>query len=762
MLRLLVMLVVGLLALGGCREQSGGAMPAADPMGTPSAAFSQDLTGGEPGLTVRFVDDSTGPVESRHWDFGNGVTSSDPTPTVTFMNTGRYTVSLTVTGPRGASTLTMPGLIDVAPVPRAAFDCTLGIAFAPATVTCFDVSGTLGEFAWDFGDGGTSTSGMPEHVYDTPGDYTVTLTRTSAGGSSTASLPIRILPFEIGAASGTSGPPGEVVLEADTGTLNGTLMEWTVDGARVGLGKRVTHLLQTPGVYTIAFTFMDLGSGLMRSESFEYTVRWDGATADFAPSVAGGDGPLDVVLTDRSTGDLFRWDWDFGDGTTCTWPAPSGVPASDPSVCDGRSPSHTYTAVGRYDVALTVTGRGLDPGDPDVVASTMRTNAVTVYMLDPSFEEQTPGEPIAGGWTALPRDDEVVRAAQVALASSQPGGPDAGMPTDGTRWARLDAIGSDGSVPVEASDRGIEQAFLMRPDATVLELDYVLVFAEPPASPVLDAVTATVSDGTTTVEIPSARADVSAGYAGISARTPTIDGSVARVTPVRTASLDLASAFPGAGPDTLLTLTVRVANDANAFRPPRAYVDHVRFVEPGAPLAAAFALETDPVVSGRPARFTDETCLDAACEQPTSWRWDFDMRTLTTPPPATASGEQDPEIVFPEPGLYDVTLTVRRADQDSSVTMTVSVLEGPEAAFDANFVGATTAAPATVSFTQLSTADPADPIVAWSWDFGGWGTSTAEQPGPVLFGQSGTWPVRLTITTDSGLTDTVALDLVVD
>jgi PKD repeat protein len=52
--------------------------------------------------------------------------------------------------------------------------------------------------------------------------------------------------------------------------------------------------------------------------------------------------PGTVSFTDRSTGSIKSWLWDFGDGKSST----------------GKNPSHVYQSAGRYSVALTVTGPG--------------------------------------------------------------------------------------------------------------------------------------------------------------------------------------------------------------------------------------------------------------------------------------------------------------------------------------------------------------------------------------------------------------------
>jgi len=55
---------------------------------------------------------------------------------------------------------------------------------APLTVQFTDQSGgTVDTWSWNFGDQGISTNQNPTHVYDTAGDFTVTLTVIGPGGS---------------------------------------------------------------------------------------------------------------------------------------------------------------------------------------------------------------------------------------------------------------------------------------------------------------------------------------------------------------------------------------------------------------------------------------------------------------------------------------------------------------------------------------------------------------------------------------------------
>ena len=65
----------------------------------------------------------------------------------------------------------------------------LAVAFSSAGST--DPDGDAITYAWDFGDGGTSTSANPSHTYNTNGTYTAKLTvRDSGGKTGSVTLPI--------------------------------------------------------------------------------------------------------------------------------------------------------------------------------------------------------------------------------------------------------------------------------------------------------------------------------------------------------------------------------------------------------------------------------------------------------------------------------------------------------------------------------------------------------------------------------------------
>lgn len=111
------------------------------------------------------------------------------------------------TGPRttvvGAGDRMTAGNVDAEPwliAPAPDGDCTGGTLAPTATMTATpssgiapltvafdsagsnDVDGTIVDYAWDFGDGGTATGPTATHTYATPGTYTATLTVTDDDG----------------------------------------------------------------------------------------------------------------------------------------------------------------------------------------------------------------------------------------------------------------------------------------------------------------------------------------------------------------------------------------------------------------------------------------------------------------------------------------------------------------------------------------------------------------------------------------------------
>ena len=100
-----------------------------------------------------------------------------------------------------------------------------------------------------------------------------------------------------------------------------------------GLAKvRVDMLAKNSNGELAAGTY---GRGMFYSTGFTSTAPLNAA---FTPDKTAGVFPLTVQFTDRSTGSITSWAWDFGDGSTSA----------------DQSPSHTYATAGQFNVSLSV------------------------------------------------------------------------------------------------------------------------------------------------------------------------------------------------------------------------------------------------------------------------------------------------------------------------------------------------------------------------------------------------------------------------
>ena len=150
------------------------------------------LTGPLP-LTVQFTSpslDSFGnTVTNRNWNFGDGTTSTAQSPSHIYTNFGSFAPSLAAYSTYGASPLSItgPGTITVT---NHALSVTASPQAGPLPLTVqfaspgVDSGGnTVTNWSWTFGDGGSSTSQNPSHVYTSAVSFSPSLVARSTYGA---------------------------------------------------------------------------------------------------------------------------------------------------------------------------------------------------------------------------------------------------------------------------------------------------------------------------------------------------------------------------------------------------------------------------------------------------------------------------------------------------------------------------------------------------------------------------------------------------
>lgn len=158
---------------------------------SPQADFSANITTGCVPVNLQFSDLSTDPAGSIiawDWNFGDGTRSTLKNPAKTYAVTGFYSVSLTVTSSTGCkSSAGRNRYIRIVSGVKADFNNSVnGNCRPPFTANFSNQSAGPGSltYAWDFGNGSTSTLRNPSSIYSATGTYPVRLTTTSDFGCS--------------------------------------------------------------------------------------------------------------------------------------------------------------------------------------------------------------------------------------------------------------------------------------------------------------------------------------------------------------------------------------------------------------------------------------------------------------------------------------------------------------------------------------------------------------------------------------------------
>lgn len=122
-----------------------------------------------------------------NWDFGDGSKSNDQMPTHIYTTKGIFRVKLTITNQIGSDTasISMPELNQSSLPVTSEFSYIHynDNSFAPNKLILTNKSTGANQFYWYFGDGDESNASDPEHVFNSPGNYTIKLKGTCSNGT---------------------------------------------------------------------------------------------------------------------------------------------------------------------------------------------------------------------------------------------------------------------------------------------------------------------------------------------------------------------------------------------------------------------------------------------------------------------------------------------------------------------------------------------------------------------------------------------------
>ncbi|WP_246589144.1 PKD domain-containing protein [Methanofollis formosanus] len=190
------------------------------------------------------------------------------------LSEGRHVIRVTMGGGLNLDSFEITKAGPAAPV--ADFSANVTSGSPPLAVRFTSQAAGSGPltYAWEFGDGGTSTAEHPVHVYADEGAYTVQLTVTNSAGSDTA---VREDLIEVGypapqagfTADVTSGEAPLSVQFTDT-SRHATAWQWNFGDGGTSTLQDPAHTYDEPGIYTVKLTVT--GPGGTASAQHEITA----------------------------------------------------------------------------------------------------------------------------------------------------------------------------------------------------------------------------------------------------------------------------------------------------------------------------------------------------------------------------------------------------------------------------------------------------------------------------------------------------------
>lgn len=312
-------------------------------IGGGTAAFTYTQTQCPP--YIGYFTDSSSNAVAWLWHFGDGSTSTQQNPTHTYLGSGSYHVSLTITTADGCtSTATHQYAMNFSVLGgNATAECNDTIP--PLNVQFHANSQGATSWLWTFGDGDSSVLENPLHSYANTGPFTITLTVANDSCSQTYSFP----PTNFGSGGTDLTGTSDTTLHSSNYdgcvplTINfhnpfssAVAWHWDFGDGNTSSDENPENTFEHPGTFDVML-WVTYADGSMDTVYTPAAVTVAGAEANFYVSSANTCSGVSIQLQTDTLG-IQNFEWDFGDGTTSNL----------------ANPSHTYTGTNNYIISLNV------------------------------------------------------------------------------------------------------------------------------------------------------------------------------------------------------------------------------------------------------------------------------------------------------------------------------------------------------------------------------------------------------------------------
>lgn len=294
--------------------------------------------------------DPDGDAFSVNWDFGNGVTSEQANPSYVYERPGVYEAKLTLNDgfTEEQSVATIPVIIEGSPVAKLNIsDTTIcvnnNLRFDGSSST--DPSGSLPSFSWDTGDGKTKTGAVIDHIFTTPGVYTVSLTVEGSGSGRCSNISQTTATVTVVEGPEASFELPEFAVPGSPVTLDGTgsqadggikSAKWIIDSEHTqetveGINSSFTF--DQPGEYLVTLQLETNAQTACNTVSLTKSIKINAKPVinwDIPANIAAGtDLKLDALRSRDSDGFINSYKW-YLDGELISENAAEIIKAVEP------------------------------------------------------------------------------------------------------------------------------------------------------------------------------------------------------------------------------------------------------------------------------------------------------------------------------------------------------------------------------------------------------------------------------------------------
>ncbi len=219
-------------------------------------------------LQFNFANNSINAV-SHLWDFGDGGSSNQETPSHVYAEPGTYDVDYIVFGPDFCDIADTASVQIVIPDSLSTVQAILGPippACAPIEIAFDNQSLGADNYYWDLGDGTELTTEDVSHLYDVPGEYTVTMIAEripSCNDRDTISVSFEVFDHPEALFTYSYDDPNleiETLLTFDNLSSDDAIFhEWDFGDGTTSTDFEPTHFYQADGIYTVCLRVVNAG-----------------------------------------------------------------------------------------------------------------------------------------------------------------------------------------------------------------------------------------------------------------------------------------------------------------------------------------------------------------------------------------------------------------------------------------------------------------------------------------------------------------------